>query len=416
MADWQYGIIRELAKEYMEIASLPKQEETRRLWRLLNAKKPERPMVSIDQICWSEMDIDGALDTKCEDARLKNLEYRLRMTIYKWKHFPADMVVEPYLESHMAINNFYGLGEQDMGFEVKQEVAKLDPANEIESHKYINQLKTEEDLEAIKPAVISLNRERTESELSFLNEALDGIIPVRLAGVRPNMRVWDIVSTLGGVENMMYEIADRPEFVHALIGKMTDAHLDLLDQMEEKGLLASFQTDIHCTGAYTDELPAKGFNEAKPRAKDLWTFGLAQLFSCVSSDTYAEFDFAHSNKWYERFGLVYYGCCDPLDKKMASVRKVPNLRKVSMSPWTNSDLGASEIAGDFVFSSKPNPAMLAGPTWEPEAVKKELGAIYGSCRKYGCPLEFILKDISTVKYRPKSLFEWEKIAMRTVCE
>jgi hypothetical protein len=230
------------------------------------------------------------------------------------------------------------------------------------------------------------------------------------------MRVWDIISTLGGVENMMYAIADRPEFVHKIVGKMTDAHLNLLDQMEEKKLLASYQTEIHCTGSYTDELPADGFDANAPRAKDLWTFGLAQLFSCVSADTYSEFDFAYSNKWYKRFGLVYYGCCDPLDKKMDAVRKIPNLRKVSMSPWTNAERGASELASDYVFSSKPNPAMLAGPTWEPEAVEKELGGIINACKKFGSPLELILKDVSTVKYRPESLFEWEKIAMKLACK
>ena len=53
----------------------------------------------------------------------------------------------------------------------------------------------------------------------------------------------------------------------------------MLDQLEEKGLLGREQALIHCTGAYTDELPAPGYQAERPRAKDLWTFGMAQIFA-----------------------------------------------------------------------------------------------------------------------------------------
>lgn len=33
------------------------------------------------------------------------------------------------------------------------------------------------------------------------------------------------------------------------------------------------------------------------------------------------------------------------------------------------------------------------------------------CRRYGCPLEFILKDISTVRSEPERLKKWADIAM-----
>jgi hypothetical protein len=34
--------------------------------------------------------------------------------------------------------------------------------------------------------------------------------------------------------------------------------------------------------------------------------------------------------------------------------------------------------------------------------------------KYGCPLEIILKDISTVRYQPERLFQWAGTAMNCV--
>jgi hypothetical protein len=45
-------------------------------------------------------------------------------------------------------------------------------------------------------------------------------------------------------------------------------------------------------------------------------------------------------------------------------------------------------------------------------MRQDLTTTRDLCIKYSCPLEFILKDISTVRYEPERLFEWGKIAMQ----
>ena len=85
-----------------------------------------------------------------------------------------------------------------------------------------------------------------------------------------------------------------------------------------------------------------------------------------------------------------------------------------MSPWTDEERGAAEIGGDFVYSRKPNPAFLAMDHFSSEQVQADLVATRKICDEYGCPLEFILKDISTVRYEPERLFEWAHIAMQVV--
>ncbi len=402
--------IRELAKKVAEIASLPVQEEKRNLWKALNGLKPVRPMVMMDQLPWHEMNVDDELTLQCEDCTARELEQELRRTLYRWKHMPADMVVEPYVEVHKVI---YGT---DFGMEVKEDILATDIRNDVVSHRFIDQLQTEEDLEKIKIPEVVYDKEATEKKLEMYHELLDGILDVRLQGYLPNIHSWDLISMWRGVENILYDLADRPEFIHKIMQRLTEAYLSMLDQLEKQGLLGYGQTTIHCTGAYTDELPAPGFNPDKPRAKDLWTFGLAQIFATVSPEMHQEFELDYCNKWFERFGLVYYGCCDPLDRKMHIVRKIPNLRKVSMSPWVNVERGAEGIGKDFVFSRKPNPAFLAAKEWDPEVVEKDLRETRDICRKYNCPLEFILKDVSTVCYQPQRLWEWSKIAARVVEE
>jgi hypothetical protein len=398
-------IIRELAARTAEIAALPVQEEKRALWRRLNTLEPERPMVMIDQVCWNEMNVDDELTLRCEDSECREYEKRLRRTLYQWKHFPVDMVVEPFVRVPMAIRN------TGFGIRVEEETAVSDPTSAVKGHMYENQFQTEEDLEKIKEPRITHDVAETECRLTVAHELFDDLLEVRPWGADPYLSLWDPISTWMGVQNALYALVDTPDYVHRLVSRVTDGYLSMLDQLEEQGLLCGPQSLVHCTGAYSDELPAPGCDPAKPRTKDLWTFGLAQMFSTVSPAMFKEFEVDYAAPLCERFGLVYYGCCDPLDGKMAEVRMIPHVRKVSMSPWVDEERGASEIGGDFVYSRKPNPAMVAMEDFHPEQVREHLVATREVCDRHGCPLEFILKDISTVRYHPERLTQWADIAM-----
>jgi len=399
------AIVRELAARVAEIAALPVQEEKRALWRKLNARKPDRPMVAIDQICWNEIIIGDEMVMRSTDPDCKGYEWYLRSTLCQWKHFPADMVVEPFVRVHKAIQNSgFGIG-------VQEHVAVTDSTSSVMSHQFVNQFQTEDDLQKIQMPRVSHDQAETNRRLTVAHELFDGLLEVRSWGEDPYLSLWDPISTWMGVENALYALIDKPDFMHKLLSRMTEGYLSMLDQLEEQGLLCGYQSLIHCTGAYTDELPAPGFNPAKPRAKDLWTFGLAQMFSTVSPEMFKEFEVDYASRICKRFGLVYYGCCDPLDGKMNEVRMIPHVRKVSMSPWANQERGAAEIGRDFVFSRKPNPALLAFDTFDSELVRKDLLDTKKVCEKYDCPLEMILKDISTVRYQPERLSQWSKIAM-----
>lgn len=52
----------------------------------------------------------------------------------------------------------------------------------------------------------------------------------------------------------------------------------------------------------------------------------------VSPAMHEEFELEYMMPIFERFGAVYYGCCEPLHLKTEMIRKYPNVRKISMSP------------------------------------------------------------------------------------
>ena len=399
-------ILRDLGERIAEIAALPIHQEKIGLWKALNSLQPVRPMVTIDQVCWNEMEADGELELQSEDPFCRSIETRLRRTLYSWRHMPVDMVVEPVLEFPKMI---HGLG---FGVKTVEKTAAVDPRNDVVGHYYIDQIKTVEDLEKIQTPDPVLDEEATAATEARAREIFDGILTIRMQGQFPTFAVWDWIAQWRGIEDLLYDLVDRPDFTHQIMARITDAALTMLDRLEERGLLGHNQRLIHCTGAYTDELPASGFDPERPFARDLWTCGMAQIFSSVSPATHQTFELDYANRWYARFGIVYYGCCEPLDDKMDIVKKVPNVRKVSMSPWVDVEKGAECIGKDLVFSRKPSPALLAVEDWDPVAVEKDLGETLDACKRHSCPVELILKDISTVRYEPQRLWEWADVAMR----
>jgi len=402
------GVLQELGAQVAEVAALPRQRETSNLHKRLNGLRPVRPMVMIDQVCWNEMNVDDELTLRCQDAECRHHEDSLRKTLYQWRHFPVDRVVEPFVRVPKAVKNSgFGVG-------VKEEIAVGDPTNSVVGHSFINQFETDADLDKIKMPVIEHDTTETARRLAVAHELFDGTLDVFEDGYDPYLSVWDPISFWMNVESALYALVDRPDFMAELVRRMVKGYMGLLDQLEVQGLLCHHQSLIHCTGADTDELPASGFDPRRPRTKDIWMFGLAQMLSTVSPAMFEEFEITTSMPIFERFGLVYYGCCDPLDRKMAQVRKIPNVRKISMSPWVDEEIGAAEIKGDYVYSRKPNPALLAWPEFKEKAVREHLQATVDVCARHGCPLELILKDISTVKYEPRRLWRWAEIAMEVV--
>jgi hypothetical protein len=193
--------------------------------------------------------------------------------------------------------------------------------------------------------------------------------------------------------------------------RLIQAYSGMLDQYENLNLL-TLNNRIYRTGSgglgYSDELPQPDFNPKKVKATDLLGFATAQIFSEVSPQMHKEFALNYELRWLERFGLNYYGCCEALNKKIDIVKKIPNLRKISISPWANLEEAVLQIGDSYILSCKPTPSILAVESQDPEKARRDLINILEKTK--GCYVEIIMKDISTVRYQPQRLWEWAKIA------
>ena len=393
-------VIRDLGRRYAEIAALPRQQETIDRWRRLNGLQSTRPMVRIDQLPWGELEW-GREEMVNREGHLRAVEEHLRKTIYAWENFRADTVVLPELALTKTVRN-----------------ARLGPAVQVEriglSQHYAEQLATAEEVRALETPVIETDPELDRRRLEEVGEVLDGILPVRLVGLGRHSGLWDRITTIISPERLLYDLIDRPAYVTELIAKFVEMENGVLDQFERQGLLEAAPAEIHCTGAFCDELPTAEYDGKTATAKDAWTFSMAQMFSDVSPAMQDEFDITPLKPLLERYGLVYYGCCEPLHNKIDIIRKIKNVRKISVSPWADKEIAAERMHGDYVFSAKPNPAYVAMGSFHADLVRKDLAETVEICRRHNTPCELILKDVSTVCNNPTRLTAWEQIAMEVV--
>ena len=405
------NILRKLIGEYAGYAVLPVHKEKATLWQNLNDLESKRPMVWINEIPWHEMNFNDELTVLCEDPWARDFELNLRQTLYQWKHMPGDMILDDYIECPLAQHS------TDFGIIEEVDVVKTDDTNNIVSRHFHKQIHDEKDLGKIKMPVITHNEKITDIWYEAISSVADGIIPVKKIGqTHIWFTPWDFLIRWWGIEDAMIDMYERPELVHAAVEKMVDAWMIELDQLDTKNMLSLDCRNVRIGSGgygYTKELPGDKFNPGHVKPENMWGCSNAQIFSEVSPDMHWEFALKHDMRWLERWGLNYYGCCEPLDGKIELLKKIPNLRKISVSPWCRTDRVISEVQDKYVISRKPSPAVFATDEWNPVQARADirqfLDAAGGKCH-----IELIMKDVSTVRYKPQRLWEWEKIAMEEV--
>ena len=400
------SILRGLAEKQAEIASLPVNKERVVEWTRLNGLNKGRPLVWINEIPWHEMNVNGELDLQTTSEFCRAVEQQLRRTIYQWNHMQCDMVVDPKFYSPLVIH--------DTGFGIEEDVdiIKQDEKSDIISRRFHPQINDEKDLEKIKNPVVTHDEEASEMSYQTLMELFGDILSIEKVGIIHSLFApWDELIRWWGVQEAMTDLVMRPELVHQAMERLVNANLYRLQQWRNLNLLSLTDGNYRVGSGglgYSDELPQADFDPAHVRTSDQWGFATAQIFSGVSPVMHEEFALQYERRWLEQFGLNYYGCCEPLHNKIGILKSIPNLRKISMSPWADVEKMVEKTEGRYVLSYKPNPAVFATNEWNPAQARKNLSEVLDMTR--GCVVEVVMKDISTVRYKPQRLWEWSEIA------
>ena len=247
-------ILRTLAKQYMEYAVLPEQQQRIHLWEDVNDLCPARPVLIHSEIPWHEMNVDDELTNQASTPFARRIEQDLRRRLYMWRHMRGDMVLEPVCYAPLIIEN------SGVGLAIVEETSNTDINNNIVSHAFTPQIMCEDDLEKLHPPVVTLDKKKSQETFEAYQTILGDIIRVEQRGC-PGF--WfapmdDLVQYMG-VEELLVNLVDEPELVHASMRRIMDCYLSGLGQYEELGCLATNNTNYRIGSGgygYTRSLPA----------------------------------------------------------------------------------------------------------------------------------------------------------------
>jgi hypothetical protein len=117
----------------------------------------------------------------------------------------------------------------------------------------------------------------------------------------------------------------------------------------------------------------------------------------------------------EPFAVNGYGCCEDLTKKLDIVFTIPNIRRISVSPWADPKVCAEKMQGNYILSWKTHPAHLVGH-FDEKMIAEYLKSAIVASRENGSRLEIILKDTHTCESHPERFDQYAKIARRVMAE
>jgi hypothetical protein len=397
------AILREAGKCVAEICADPIHAENAELWKAHNRLERQRPLVTLYD--WTRVETGDPFELQCQGQLAREIEEILRNRIYRWECLRDDQVWEPIVYCQMALTGADGYG-------MTRDVVTPDHAFGASEFRPVLGADVEpEDL--LGQAVLTHDEAETARRYDAMCDTFDGILEVQKKGL---WGTWsepmDNFIQWRGIEQTLMDLIERPEWVHRWLGALVEYDIDRIQKAEQMGLLRLNNHDnFLITGGMltTDELPASDFDGVHVRPKDLWGFSSTQIFSEVSPAMHEEFALQYESRFLSQFGLAYYGCCEPLHHKVDLIFKhLPNVRKISMSPWADVAIGAEAIGDRAVFCCKPNPAILGLPTWDVDAAREQLREALELTR--GCVVEICMKDLHAVCGQPHRMTEWIAMA------
>jgi hypothetical protein len=409
-------IIRDLAKRWMAHARDPVMAERKKQWKAVHDLSPGRPMILVET-----SSIDGFVPSSelcCQDPFLRAVERTMRDSVRHADEVGDDIVLEPY----------FRLGWQmelpDFGVPVEQKPGLMGNNETSLGYTFNFPIKSPQEISRLRTRVFAVDREKTRCLEGKLEEVMGDILPVRVGNydhfiVEPGDEsfcgnfffglTWQIYRFIGN-DGLLYWVYDAPKAIHKLMAYMRDDRMALFEFLEREGLL-DLNTDTQMAGprayGYVSDLP--GADHSGPvKLEHLWGWAESQETTSISPEMFGEFVLPYLADLSRRFGLIYYGCCEPVDDRLSLIMEaIPNLRSVSVSGWANPAKVAEMLGNRYVYSRKPTPALMSGanPSWD--LARADMKRTYAATKN--CCVEILFRDLYTVNREIRRVAEWVRM-------
>lgn len=420
----EVSVLRILAEKVQTISAHPKQIELKQLWLAHNELHQKRIMV----LCYPEDSWGELVPTDnlvCTSPVGRTFEWNLRHLIYRWEHIGDDFPIEPIVRIPLQYRNTgWGIESKRISvsdhktgltlgmttpFSLVGEFCRVFIIRPEGSYRIEPYLKNYHDIDKMHYPEIIIDEEQTKQIYEVISAAIGDILQVKISReVDFNLSLIGTLNELRGMNQVMLDVYDRPEWLHEVMSFMTEGSLHLLKDCERRGLL-ELNNNSHYTGSggtgYTNELPSADFM-GTVRLKDCWGFATIQSATQLSPHMQLEFVLQYQARLLNEFGLNSFGCCEVLNQKNIKyiIQSIKNLRRISVSPFTDVALAADEMEDRYVFSWKHNPVYLLSEKFNEAELRHSIED--GVNKAGGCNMEIIMKDILSMKNHPEKLKIW----------
>lgn len=399
--------IRDLAKQILSFATSELMESRRKLWSDHNSLEFTRPPIYIRSIPVDECIPADAI--QCSDPYLRNLEKILLLHQYRME-LADDYVMEPFLTVQAAVKS------ADWGpYGLPAELSERKPG---EAARYSPSIENEQDLEKMHVADYAVDEAETALRKEKLADVLGDILPVQVdrQGLLCGMWNNDIATLLAkmrGLEQIMWDAYDRPEWLHRLLSFMQEKILLQIAQTEQAD---GFRLVNHQNQAmpYAHGLKTPKADDTPVKVNELWGYMAAQEFTTFGPHMFEEFMFDYQRPILEKYALTAYGCCEDLTSKIGVIKKLNNLRRIAVSPFSDVKKCAEQIGGNYVLSWRPNPSSAVSRGVDEDFVRKNLQETFAVFDANGCKFDITLKDVETVSQDSRAIIRWTQIVREEV--
>lgn len=339
----QWVYLRGLASKYMEMAQGKEMLARRKRWDdLFMLRKPDRPPI----VVFSPPGVTMP-ETRCSDALCLRMEKFLLGNMSRTNEFADDFVCYPYFP----INHQFTSDDIDWGVGFEKGFSDGNTSRNLYAH---SPIKVERDLDKIEVAnvmetVANITQDETlQKEVLILEEQLGDIIPIRQT-VSYFPWMGNIAAKLMGMEELMVNMVDKPDFVHSMMKIIQHGELRILETMEERGVFGG-ESNCHLNypNLFTESLKSSP-SSVPCKLNEMWGFIESQEFQLVSPEMTNQFLFEYQKPVMRRFKYVAYGCCEDLSRKLDYVLELPNVRAVVNSPWTDLRITAEKCGDSFAI-------------------------------------------------------------------
>lgn len=397
-------ILRELAKRKLELVHDPLNVERRNAWYAHQSGDSSRPMILAEFAAIVDERRPFMPELRCVGELARHFEYVLKSEIWRFEWLRDDYVLEP------AVNVAWDVSISDYGVQTQWETSS--DAGALGAKRWDAPVGMGE-VGQLHPRTYSVSKETSLERKAVAEDIFLNLLSVRFRGTHWwTMGMTQTAVYLIGLENLMLWMYDDPDGLHRLMRFLCDDHLDFINWYEREGLFTlNDENDYVGSGSmgYTKALPQPDCKNGDPvRSIDCWVLLESQETVGVSPELFDEFVLQYQKEIGTRFGLTYYGCCEPVHHRWEVLKTLPNLRSVSISPWCDERFMAEALRRDYVYSRKPSPTLISTGVFDEEEIRADIRKTLTVAK--GCRIELIMKDVHTLNNQPERLQRWVEIA------